>query len=584
SRKTRAHLKLGAININGRLKDSISHPEHKWHGLNRMMFDEQIGICVVGETHLSTEQADEIQDDYILGRRMDIYHSPNPDNPSTRGLAVVLNRELTNTQGVKTYYLKPGRAILAVVPWHGRRTHTVLGVYAPAESMEENKAFWDDLVDMWMTMDLPVPDSICGDMNLGEEPIDRFPHRADNAAAVAAFTRLKRLLGLQDGWRTVNPDAKEYTYCSPHGTLSRLDRILVSPGLFKNCREWEISDAAGGLTDHRLVTVQFKAPGAPYIGKGRYTIPLFLLRDKTFMDFTTKLGSELEGQLADTPEDTEKIQTRFKSFKEQVRDFAHARAKNSAEIPIEPEPPPHDESSQDSREDDILENGSVEDLTPAEKAVLIQKTIDNIVDRQREQRRTDTRIRCHTDLDRITKFSVRMSKEKKPRDTLDYLRRTDTIPAVGSKRSDEMAEIARSYHNDLQADASESCPTTKSAAISDVLEGMSSHEDDPRMMELGKILTEDDVLLAMKQSSSGTAAGIDGIPTELWKKLNELHLENERKNKTDDVPTPSFNVVKVLTLIYNSMEKGEVVCGTGFATGWMCPIWKKKDPTDIANY
>ncbi|KAJ7933980.1 hypothetical protein B0H13DRAFT_1510537, partial [Mycena leptocephala] len=138
----------------------------KWHSVNRLMFDEKIGILVVGETHLSAQQAEEIQEDSHLGRRMDIYHSSNPENPSTRGIAIVLNHELTNTCGVKTHYLIPGRAILSVIPWHGQRTHTVLGIYAPAESMAENKKFWDDLYDLWMTLDLPVPDSMAGDTNI----------------------------------------------------------------------------------------------------------------------------------------------------------------------------------------------------------------------------------------------------------------------------------------------------------------------------------------------------------------------------------------------------------------------------------
>ncbi|KAJ7019145.1 hypothetical protein C8F04DRAFT_976105, partial [Mycena alexandri] len=85
----------------------------KWHGLHRLMFDEKVGMMVVGETHLSAEQAVEIQESHI-GRRMEIFNSPFPDGPSTKGVAIVLNRELTNTTGVKIHYIKPGRAILAV--------------------------------------------------------------------------------------------------------------------------------------------------------------------------------------------------------------------------------------------------------------------------------------------------------------------------------------------------------------------------------------------------------------------------------------------------------------------------------------
>ncbi|KAJ7102025.1 Endonuclease/exonuclease/phosphatase, partial [Mycena epipterygia] len=451
SRNTRAQFNLVAVNINGRKRDSIYHPEHKWHGLNRLMYDEKIGVLVVGETHLSTEQALEIQEHPQLAKRMDIYHSPNPENPSTRGIAIILNRELTNTTGVKIHYLIPGRAILAVIPWHGRKTHTVLGVYAPAESMEANAQFWDDLCEMWLTLDLPVPDSVAGDMNVVEEPIDRLPHRRDAESATAALARFKRLLDLKDGWRTIHPDAKEYTYVSHSNTFSRLDRIYVSPALLKNCREWEISDAAGGLTDHRMVSVRVSAPGSPYIGRGRYTIPLFLLRDKQFMDFVITRGATLESTMDENPGCKIVIQEGFKAYKAGIRDFAQKRAKEAIGALEQ-----NKQKLQGERKAllNLEPTGPTTASTPTDESPGAAPTPEPPPP-QREQRRTDTHIRCHTDLDRITKFTVQMSKDRKPRDTLSFLQRTDTTPARGSKRSDEMAEIARDYHNDLQSDESE---------------------------------------------------------------------------------------------------------------------------------
>jgi hypothetical protein len=321
------------------------------------------------------------------------------------------------------------------------------------------------------------------------------------------------------------------------------------------------------------------------------------------------------------------VQSGFKSFKDNVRDFARERAKvavgaleqkkrklqrkreavlkrptQSDDGPPSPsitlDEPPDPNTTGDPPMTDLQSNTEDPDInpdprlypdwdkaSPAEKVAALQHTIDDIVLRQSEQRRMDTRIRCHTELDRITKFSVRMSKESKPRDTFEFLQRTDTVPARGSKRSDEMAEIARDYHNDLQINETEEDLAAKNTAIADVLQGISSHENDPEMQQLTKLLTEDDIILALKQSASGSAAGVNGIPTELWKKLHELHLEAQRtKNSADNPANLTFNVVKVLTLVYNSIERHGVVENTQFSTGWMCPIWKKKDPTDIANY
>src|SRR5882757_6657397 len=36
--------------------------------------------------------------------------------------------------------------------------------------------------------------------------------------------------------------------------------------------------------------------------------------------------------------------------------------------------------------------------------------------------------------------------------------------------------------------------------------------------------------------------------------------------------------------VYNNIEMNRVVKTTGFAEGWMCPLFKKKDWRDITNY
>ncbi|KAJ7622328.1 Endonuclease/exonuclease/phosphatase, partial [Roridomyces roridus] len=299
----------------------------KWHGLHRLLFDEKIGILIVGETHLSPAQASEIKDDAILSKRIELLHSAHPTNPTAScGVAIVLNRELTNTKGVSFHNLIPGRALLAKIPWHGKRTVTVLGVYAPANSDEENAEFWDSLTELWLEKDLPVPDFLGGDLNVTPEPIDRLPHRDDSPRAVAALQRFKRLLSLQDGWRTTNPDTKDFTFISPLQTCARLDAILASPPALKNCRDWRISDAAGGLTDHRMVSVRYSAPGSPYIGRGRFPIPKHLLWDSQFIKFIIEEGVKLQ-TLIDVNDPN--LQKEWAAFKEKIAKFARKSAKKT---------------------------------------------------------------------------------------------------------------------------------------------------------------------------------------------------------------------------------------------------------------
>ncbi|KAJ7022148.1 Endonuclease/exonuclease/phosphatase, partial [Mycena alexandri] len=288
------------------------------------MFDERIGIMAVGETHLTEAQTEEIEGAAMGRNRLRIFNSIDPDHPNKGGIAVVLNKDITNVENIIVRRLVPGRAILVTIPWHGKLTLTVLAVYAPAGSAAENKAFWEELHKLWMTENLPVPDVLLGDMNIVEDAIDRLPHRTDDAGAAHALADFKRILELKDGWRMTYPDTKQYTFSRGTGSHSRIDRIYVSPTLFKNCRHWDINDAAGDLTDHRLISVNVCAPGAPYIGPGRYAIPLFLMNDVKFMDFAVKTGAQLfEGEEANP---TENIQVSFKKFKDMVGAFAKARA------------------------------------------------------------------------------------------------------------------------------------------------------------------------------------------------------------------------------------------------------------------
>ena len=77
-----------------------------------------------------------------------------------------------------------------------------------------------------------------------------------------------------------------------------------------------------------------------------------------------------------------------------------------------------------------------------------------------------------------------------------------------------------------------------------------------------------------------STVGIDGIPYELWKTLLQKHNQNEKSNITKS----TFNVTKVLTYIFQDIQTHGVGLETDFTLGWMCPIYKKNERTQIRNY
>jgi hypothetical protein len=91
-------------------------------------------------------------------------------------------------------------------------------------------------------------------------------------------------------------------------------------------------------------------------------------------------------------------------------------------------------------------------------------------------------------------------------------------------------------------------------------------------------ITQNQVLRALRLTKNGTSTGLDGCPYELWKALNDQH------HTTIEGPQNSLDIAKVLTTLFNDIRLHGVDHRTGFTQGWMCPIYKKKDRTDISNY
>ncbi|KAJ3771153.1 Endonuclease/exonuclease/phosphatase, partial [Lentinula raphanica] len=300
-KKIKAHLTIASINIKGRGADNISHTGHKWREIYSIMMSKKIAILGVQETHLSSNQVDQINQSWI-GKKISVLNTIDPEHPNAAGTAIALNRDLVNTQMVDTYYIIPGRALCITIPWSKDNTLTVLVTYAPNDSMASNKEFWASLTDKWLSLKLPIPDVFMGDHNIVEEGFDRTTGKADNYDATEAFVTFKSLFQMRDGWRRYNPEVREFTHThwgmNGSATMSRLDRIYLHEKLIKYSREWDISDELGTTTDHRLVQATLMTPELPYQGPGRYAIKPYILENPELishlMELCTAAASEIE--------------------------------------------------------------------------------------------------------------------------------------------------------------------------------------------------------------------------------------------------------------------------------------------------
>ena len=144
-----------------------------------------------------------------------------------------------------------------------------------------------------------------------------------------------------------------------------------------------------------------------------------------------------------------------------------------------------------------------------------------------------------------------------------------------------MAEMARKHHDSLQEEDLNSLEHEMWEMSTElILDGIPNGQtlQDPMASPLNWIATEAHTEKALKKTKKGSATGMDGCPYELWKTLQARHNEASHTN------LPSFNVIKTITAVFNDIQTFGLDEESTFALGWMCPIYKKKDPTEISNY
>jgi len=567
-KNTRASLKIASLNMRGR----GSTGENKWNDINQIMREQRIGVLAVQEAHLTQDHVDNLHT--LFGKRLQIHFLQGP-NTNAQGVAIVLNKELTNVKGIDQIDVIPGRAMLITLPWHSDLSLTVLNIYAP-NSHTENQTFWETLNSEWDRLDLPIPDIMLGDFNIVEDALDRLPSHTDPHHPVDNLDNLWTKFQLKDGWRTTNPETKCFSFLQKGtGIQSRIDRIYASDNIIKTASDWMITTTAIN-TDHKMVSVRVVDQKVPYIGKGRWTMPLNLLKDKDLIQDIQILGRELE-QNMDIIQERSVVtnpQVLFKNFK----DATAKKIRKKAKVAIPKMNQQIECLQQECKK--LLKEPTIDTIESQCSLGILEEKIAQLENQRYKKARTATAAHDKLEGETISKYWSKVNKSQTPRDVIYTLEKPGTNPVEYVTRSDKMAEVARNYHHDLLLAGLNTPPDERETVIKEVLETIDpekvlSEEDGNK---LGQKLTEQDVLEALKASKNGTSTGVEGLPYELWKTLNNKY---ETDSKVD---APTFNIIKTLTRVYNDIEEYGVAPNTDFAAGWMCPLYKKKDKKQIVNY
>jgi hypothetical protein len=190
----------------------------------------------------------------------------------------------------------------------------------------------------------------------------------------------------------------------------------------------------------------------------------------------------------------------------------------------------------------------------------------------------------HLEGETISNYWIRLNKTTKPRDTLRKLQKPETCndPNIRTykTRSEQMAELAKHHHKNLQTidlDPNKT-PESRTHKLEEITSISLPNQPNSQKNELAKKMTPEEVGVALSSTTNRKAAGLDGITYEIYKNLKSRHSNLLKEGRE------GFNVTEVLTHVFNDIAEEGLCEGSKINAGWMCPIYKKNDKRNIANY
>lgn len=357
------------------------------------------------------------------------------------------------------------------------------------------------------------------------------------------------------------------------GAQSRIDRIYVKEDIFNECTEWGIN-ASPIPTDHDIISAKITIPSDPIIGRGQWAILTRLVRNKRTRLAIQRLGRELQERLKGATHRTawEIPQKLLKKFKVTVRDALRDHERRAQPMIVR-------------KIETLTENlrrTLNDDTQPEDKVRLvathIRREIHALIKLTHQNDRDFPAAVDTAEGEKIGKTWSNHHKVKKPQDIIKCLRELTGEGTVEGPK--DMAEIAARCHETLQHQEHDPIVGPEGTRLEDILGRLRARVSETRRKELKEDTNEDQVREALRKTNREKAPGLDGIPIEQWKSMDNQFLEANKQTE----PNQKCDIVWVLTQVFLDIEEYGMDPDTELNEGCMTPIYKKKSPDDIANY
>ena len=178
-----------------------------------------------------------------------------------------------------------------MLDFHLPTMHLLLvAVYAPAADSHSRKSFFNDLKTKITSL---LEDDqrlvILGDFNMVEDLVcDRDTCRRSHDPSLPQLHSLKHSLDIEDIWRKRHPHTTRYTFTSPTGHSSRIDRVYTSRDIRTFVTLADIIPFAH--SDHEVLLLRLTSDSID-LGKGRWRLDTSILTDPAYQLLITNFWS-----------------------------------------------------------------------------------------------------------------------------------------------------------------------------------------------------------------------------------------------------------------------------------------------------
>ena len=264
--------------------------------------------------------------------------------------------------------------------------------------------------------------------------------------------------------------------------------------------------------DHDLVSTSIGTPSSPELGRGRWAIPMRLIRKRTMKNEIQQISKELERDLKalTTRSQQHNPQMILKDFKIKMREMIRRHEKR---LQLMTKRRILKLSEKLKLVKLVINNPTLHPDEIKISSMHIKNQMQTLLRETHQRNRDILSVIDEAEGEKIDKTWLNRFRENKPRDTIKRLwdPETNTVTCESQK----MAQIAATYHEKIQFCGHDPLQLTDNPKLNENLNLLRAKLSSESKQRLTEQMSEGEIHMAIRKTNNDKAPGLDGIPVEL---------------------------------------------------------------------